>query len=280
MTEIHIEGIQAESYEHGMEHLFSYAAIKSEQAYDYCLLMLEDDPVGQSPRYTIVERNRMPCWGALREYNCGTRPNDDWPSDLQEPRHIFPKTGKVAALACRMAGMRWAKDYSTKDQRNEFVGNFAFNPSISPWRSVLKDFELVIKNDEFNGVVFKDCHIDPTVLVSMLRMTFSASSASPALYSSIIQNNPDIHPMVAFLKMERNSYGMSQKVVLERFFKAQPFDMSNGGTLYDRESYNRPDLDYIFGGKGNVGVKTTEKSIEYLTEQMRLILADQQSIAA
>lgn len=275
MSQIHIEGIQAESYEHGMEHLFSYAASTKAQSYDYCLLMLDDGGT-----YTIVERNGMPCWGALREYNCGTRPNDDWPGDLQQPKHIFPKTGKVAALACRMSNMTWASSYTTPDQRTEFVGGFAFNPSVSPWRSVLKDFELVLKAGEYNGVVFKDCHIDPTVLVSLLRMAFSGTSYNYSTYSNLIASNPDIHPMVAFLKMERDSYGMSQKVVLERFFKAQPFDMSNGGTLYDRESYNRPDLDYIFGGKGNVGVKTTEKSISYLTEQMHLILADEQSIAA
>jgi len=114
----------------------------------------------------------------------------------------------------------------------------------------------------------------------MLRMTFSAASYNAKLYSSIVASNPGIDPRVAFLKMERDTYGMSKKVVLERFFNANPFDMSNGGTLYDRESYNRPDLDYIFGGKGNVGVVAHEKSIDYLTEQLNLALSNEQSIAA
>lgn len=277
MAQIHIEGIKADSYEHGMEHLYSYAAMKDGDAdrYNYCLLMLEEDGT-----HTIVERNGMPCWGALREYNCGTRPHDEWPGDLQQAEHLFPKTGNVIALACQVNGMRWANSYSTKEQRNQFIGDFAFNPSVSPWRSVLKDFELVIKNDEFSGVVFKDCKIDPTVLVSLLRIGLVGSSYNPSLFDAMLKRNENIHPLVAFLKMERDSYGMSHKVVLERFFTANPFDMSNGGTLYDRESYNRPDLDYIFGGKGNKGIKTTEKSVKWLTEQMNNILGDKENAIA
>ena len=260
-------GVKAESYEQGMEHLYQFAARSYGSHYNYALLMREDDD-----SFTLYERLGQPCWGSLREYDVGTRPDDTRPGDLVTPDSQFPFTGKVEALSVVFGPSQLSM--STRDEFNRFTSEYAFNTIHSPWRSILKDIELVIKDDWFNGCVFKDCHIDPTVLAQFLRHCATRYSGIPKKWCNIMNSHADINGMVAHLKTI-NAYGyagMSPRVVLERFFNANPFDLSNGGTLHDRESYNRPDRDYVFGGKGNTGVKVLDMSIEQLMVEFNSIM--------
>ncbi len=253
---VSVEGVIVDSYEAGMNHLYEFAKRQFLPRYNYCLLMEEDDGL-----YRVVERLSMPCWGAFREYGCGTRPDDPWPGDLREPRHIFPKTGKVSAIAFINHGPSVVPGGT--EERNRYKAEFILNPEVSPFRAVLKDFEQVIVKGEYNGLVIKDCNFEPTILAVLLRVSMHWGSSLPRLWCEYMDQMKEPNPYVAFIKTYPGGYGMSGRMVLERFFLAQPFPLTNG-TLYERESYNRPDRDYLFGGKDNVGVVAKSMSEEEL----------------
>src|SRR5215217_2346184 len=258
-------GVGAESYEAGMEHLFSFVNRRDYGGYSYALLMKEDDG-----SFTSYERTGQPCWGSLRTYGeKSTRPNDPKPGDLLTPDRTFPATGKVEALGVSFIG-HISDVGGNKHSFNRFLSEFIFNKEESPWSSILKDVELVIKDDLFVGCVFKDCHIDPTVLAQFLR-AFASLYLSPAMLSwcKLMDEHPEINAKVAFLEAHKGMYtfsAISKRVHLESFFNSKPFDLSNGGTLHDREDYNRPDRDYVFGGKNNVGTPITSMSLVQLQE--------------
>lgn len=257
-------GVVAESYEAGIEHLFSFVHRRDYSGYSYALLMKEDDE-----SFTSYERTGQPCWGSLRTYGeKSTRPNDPKPGDLLTPQRTFPATGKVEALGVSFNG--YLEGVPKKEMFNRFLAEFVFNKEESPWSSILKNVEMVIKNDLFVGCVFKDCHIDPTVLAQFLRAfaSFYVSSAMTS-WCNLMDAHPEIDAKVAFLEAHKGMYtfpGISKRVHLESFFKAKPFDLSNGGTLHDREDYNRPDRDYVFGGKNNVGVSISSMTLAELQE--------------
>lgn len=262
-------GVKAESYEHGLTHLFEFIPkLKYNNSYNYALLMREEDD-----RFTLYERLGQPCWGSMREYNKGTRPDDPQPGDLLTPDRTFPTTGKVEALSIRFIGTHSEVNI---DNFNRYISEFVFNKAESPWSSILKDVELVIKNDIFVGCVFKDCHIDPTVLAQFLRAFASMYRNNAQSWCHNMDTNEDINAKVAFLAVAGVMYNgvpaFSKRVVLERFFNSNPFDLSNGGTLYDRESYNRPDRDYVFGGKNNEGVSISGMRVEELMEKYHSIM--------
>jgi len=255
-------GVSVASLEAGLAALHEFVlANHNGESYNYALLMQEGED------YRLVHRVGMPCWGALREYEKGTRPNDEWPDDLQHPRHIFPEMGNPVAVAacfqrsaCDVPGVpSWAKGYSpTIKAWNTFI-EFAFNKEISPWRKALKDVELVKNADGmYWGCVFKDTHIDPNIMLGLLRCN-ALQSALAKNFAQKLQDHPDLDPRIAYLSCKGiDSYNMAGRIIPERWWNGDPVDISGGKTFYDRESYNRPDIEYLFGGKKNEGVVFTD----------------------
>jgi hypothetical protein len=255
------------SKEEGLAHLRNYATKGEHGCYSYAFLMQEEDGT-----FTVVERNGMPCWGAMREYECGTRPDDPWPEDLRSNYHIFPKTGNpIAVAACfditlaeRMATESWKMYYPTIAQWETFI-NFVFNPEISPWRGALKDFELTrAKDGAYNGVVFKDTTIDPNIMVSLLRCN-ATQYALAKNFAQFMTDHPNVDPRVAYLTCDGiDTYNMAGRIVPDAWFNGTTVDISAGGTFFSRESYNRPDIAYIFGGKDNAGEIFMGKDYAYI----------------
>ena len=269
-------GVKTNSFEKGMEHLYQFPVTAPNSGFNYALLMEEEDG-----SYNMVDRVGMPCWGALREYRCGTRPDDDWPGDLQDDTDIFPKNGNPVAVAIQfhptgMTAEQNKKYYSTSEQWNRFQAEFVFNTAISPWRKALKDFELVIKDDEFIGAVIKDTNIDPNIMVNIFRVCGFRESSFAKMWCTTMDNNPGMDGRVAFiLSCKPDSYYQSAVINLDRWFSGEPYDLSSGLTFYQRESYNRPQIEYMFGG-GNDGIATNSISQAKLEEHFADWLAKQQ----
>lgn len=265
---IHVQGVPCDSLEAGIQHLYEFGQRKGMSRYNYAFLMLEEDGT-----YTLVERLGMPCWGAMREYGCGTRPNDYWPGDLREPRHIFPKTGNPVAISFQFHYVYNRDGYNTKEEWNKFLTEFVFNVEVSPWAKCLNDFELIINDDLITGVVFKDTKVDPTIIANMMKYVGRAQSFLPKRWCEMVEAGK--HPHTSFLYMMRGKWPCT---VLERYFNADPFDYT-GGTFYDRYSYNRPDVEKIFGGKDNVGTVINNMTYDQL-EELRMSVMEKENVAA
>lgn len=261
--EIHIEGVVCPSKEEGLAHLYEFGQRNHQNYYNYAFLMEEEDGT-----LKLVERLGMPCWGAIREYNCGSRPDDYWPGDLREPRHIFPKTGNPIAIAFHFCAIlmeyRKASSNVTDEKWNRFASEFAFNAEHSPWRSILKGYELITTDGLITGILIKDTKIDPTVMANMMKYAGRTYNNNISKWCEYVDTGH--HPMTAWAYLHRNSPG---RIVPEHFFLASPPDLSNGKTFYERESYNRPDVEKLWGGKDNAGVVTANMTIEGI-EQLRL----------
>jgi hypothetical protein len=262
--QIHIEGVVCDSIEAGHKHMYEFGQRKDMGAYNYAFLMQEEDGT-----LKLVERLKMPCWGAIREYECGTRPDDPWPTDLRAPRHIFPKTGNPIAVAFQFNSVFQRDAYGTpisEEHWNKFITEFVFNEEISPWRTILKDYELILVDNLITGVLFKDTKIDPTVLAHMLKYAGRAYNPSIKRWNEYVAGGH--HPLTAWAYLNRMYSGMG-RIVPEHFFLGQPPDFSNGKTFYERESYNRPDVEKLFGGKNNAGVVCSQMTLEQF-EELRL----------
>lgn len=256
---IDVEGVPCESLEVGIQHLYEFGKRKGMSRYNYAFLMLEEDGT-----YTLVERLSMPCWGAMREYGCGTRPDDYWPDDLKEPRHIFPKTGNPVAISFQFWNI-YLYIAENKEKWNKFLTEFVFNVEISPWVKCLNDFELIINDDLITGVLIKDTKVDPTVIVNMMK--YGGRTERYIKWCDMVKGGK--HPLTSFLYLMR---GVWPRVVLERYFNADPFDYT-GGTFYDRYSYNRPSVEKIFGGNNNVGTVINNLSYDNL-EELRISIME------
>lgn len=264
-------GQKTPSLEEGIAHLREYVVRENTGICSYALLMQEEDGT-----YTLYERTSMPCWGALREYECGTRPKDPWPGDLRTDRHIFPKTGNPVAVAARTrCPPPTAKTKSTAispvatiEGWNKFY-EFVFNPDISPWRGALKNAELV-KNTHgaYAGCVILDTHIDPNIMIALFRQTMNGMTTVKN-WEVLMDSNPNLDPRVAYLQILQKSYGLgyyfNPRINISNFMNGLHDDISGGKTFFDRESYNRPDISFIFGGKSNTGEVFSNMSVEQLT---------------
>lgn len=270
-------GVKTDSFEEGMEHLYQFPVSlpTNQSGFNYALLMQEEDG-----SYNMVDRVGMPCWGALREYECGTRPDDKWPEDLRESRHIFPATGNPVAVAIQFKQTYSDEAYNTKwyntpEEWNRFQSEFVFNTAISPWRKALKDFEFVTQDDVFKGVVIKDTHIDPNIMINIFRVCGFRESRFAHFWCKMMDENPGMDGRVAFLlACKPDDYYQSAMINLDRWFSGEPFDLSSGLTFYERESYNRPQIQYMFGNHSD-GIATNTIRQAELEEHFANWLAKQ-----
>lgn len=255
-------GVICSSYEEGINHLYEFTT-RNRTRYNYAFLFEEEDG-----SLRLYERVGMPCWGATREYGCGTRPDDDWPSDLREARHKFPITGKPIAISFQFHIGYYDINDEHEKTWSEFTTKFSFNSEISPWRKCLKDSELTIHNDKIVGVVIKDTNFDPTIMISLMRNCGHVDRNIHAKWTKAMENNNNYHPALQYLKCRTSfdMYGFSPKVSVNRFVNGDPVDLSDGITFYERASYNRPNIDYIFSKDCDDAVLYNNKTIKQLQE--------------
>lgn len=254
MFDIQIDGQLTESLYEGIDHLHNFVVnpdLKS--GYNYAMLFDLGDDV-----YNIVERVKMPCWGAVREYGTGTRPDDYWPEDLQEDRHKFPEEGKPVAISFRFHAINFLVEKDVEDW-NRFIVEFAFHETESPWASILNGVEVVFDKDVATGVLFTDTKIDPTAMVSLMRLCGS-TYAMDSIRKWARWVDEGVHPKVAFLSMKSSFV----RIDPDLYFSGTPMDRCDGLTFYERASYNRPRVEYVFGGDGRTGVSVVTNKLDQI----------------
>lgn len=238
------------SHEEGWDRLNAFPNSRAFSGqYNYAMLFELEDGT-----YNYVERISMPCWGALREYETGSRPKDMWPLDLRAAHHIFPKEGKpvgVSAILTHTHLGAKASPYSTSiDEWNEYL-SFVLDPEASPWRKALKNITTTLaKNGQINGIVFNDTNIDPNMMVSLLRV--NASSLNRAKnFVKLKVDYPDAPLAVLYLKASNMSnYHLVPLIDIKAWATGEPV-VEMEGTFYDRTSYNRPKIESVFAGGVN-----------------------------
>lgn len=204
----------------------------------------------------VTMRNR-PCYGEMRRYADGTRPQDPHPGDLPRP---IPK-GPREAFAVRLFAMK-----GPAEDHNTFI-EWVFGPD-SPWRRGLGNDVLLHKNKRgiYNIASFSDTDVDPTVLANLLVTLRSTSYNSQPIpfsechaagltikqtfFSKVFAAIPTGYCTGAY----NTSYYLSPALDFRRFFEGDTLDLSNGRTWRDQEDYNRPELANIFGFSSGLSV--------------------------
>src|SRR5690606_14746913 len=111
-----------------------------------------------------------------------------------------------------------------------------------------------------------------TIIANMMKYVGRGYSSIPKMWCDMVGAGK--HPLTSFLYLIRGSW---PRTVLERYFNADPLDYT-GGTFYDRYSYNRPDVEKIFGGKNNQGTVINNLTYNKLVE-LRISLMEKVDVA-
>lgn len=238
------------SIHEAFNHARAFPIIKTPEGhnkgtYTACLVTLEEDGSFKAHDHTM-----NPCWGFLRNYEGkSTRPDDKWPNDLRREGQLVTNEGERIALSVKWGNIK-------KDALKQFNEEVALNPEVSPWRTLLKDVEVVSDDQDVVGaLLFKDLTIDPTFLVSFLRTNVAHRAKQ---YVEARKEFPEASHIEAFLLslfrrdngwVSNPFYSLNPKFDLRRFVNGDPIDLSNGRTFADKEDYNRPEVDFVFGGR-------------------------------
>lgn len=202
-----------------------------------------------------VIRTNRPCYGEMRRYHDGNRPDDHHPHDIPK---VIP------------FGTREAISVSLPDLGNIAEGNrlteFVFSKKDSPWRNGLGSDVTLTKNKagRYNSVYMTDTDFDPTVFVNLL-ITFrnlqrtyytipleEAEAAGLTFNQAFIARVFGAKPVGFNQGMQSTSYYLSENLNLDRFINGDTHDLSTGRTWREQDDYNRPDIHLIFGGRSDL----------------------------
>lgn len=197
--------------------------------------------------FICVKRANRPCYGEMRRYADGTRPQDDHPGDIP---HVIP-FGERLAFGAPLFGMA-----------NE-ITEYIWSPSDSPWRRGIGKDVTLRKNKEGNykSVVMTDTQVDPTVLANLLVTSRNIGYHGNTMYRHYQERG------FSFLKSfvgdlftnqpkgwgsgaKETFYYLNSQLDMKRFLNGESVDISNGRTWFEQEDYNRPDMNTIFGTEG------------------------------
>ncbi len=250
----------------GVEALKEYVHKHSNGSFNYAPLHQEED---DGP-FNYYERTGLPCYGELRPYAQGLSGNGPYepllmpekqrevykPTDLFYP---FPQGNPVAVAVA----------FSPFDaDGTKMIEDVVLNPGLSPWREVLKGFEIIYdKKDRFIGIVITNTHINPTTMVNMFRKINRHHQNSSSEYTKLLASFHTLSRLEAFVLAQMYYMSEKTKVIFysgndynpmddnpdfTRVFNGTPID-TTGGTFYDRYAYDRPRIDFLWGvGKGRL----------------------------
>lgn len=213
--------------------------------------------------YMAYRRVSQPCYGELRKYamthgTMCTRPESEKPDDLYWP---FPE-GKPFAV-----GVPFNK-YSAKKAPEAYNAyTRAIFSDTSPWIKGFGSSDSVTfisdaKDPNRNkGVIFRDMHVDPTVMVSAiwatcytegyvsyLKLLNDGFTQNEAL-AIIVMNTSSPDPYSTIY--ETDNYHWPAKFSLKRFLSGNPHDYS-GGFFDEGYDYNRRMIQDIFYSKNGL----------------------------
>lgn len=239
--------------------------------------------------FSIVPRMSLPCYGELRKYKSThgdecTQPSVGRPGDLCYP---FPD-GFPRSLAVPLI---FRKDFEGEilEAKKEF-DEFFFSDR-SPWRKGLggknniEFFSHKGSSNKMMGIVLKRLNIDPTVLVSALKIY--KHFMVPHHFSKVflfyrwktLKEEYGLDEYQAMLMILMNGfispqdmnsplvgvdggYTFATPVSVKRFVNGDPVDLSKG-TLEDRFDYDRPNMAKYFQDKEGISFSQFSKINEH-----------------
>lgn len=212
---------------------------------------------GEDGKFIAVLRPNRPCYGEMRRYADGTRPNDPHPGDIP---HVIPKGERLVFGAPLL---------NLGESHNEVI-EFMFNPEVSPWRRGLgKNIRLFKKGDmsdpslKYTAMMMTDTNVDPTVLANLLvnirLLSYVSGSLLFGFYRS--RGHSALRSFIGAVFSRKitnqwtlggadNMYALNFNTEIPRFVSGETLDLSNGQTWREQEDYNRPELADIFGKSG------------------------------
>lgn len=248
-----VESIDVKDFESGLvamrEHLGSYPGSVA-----FSLMMKNDDQL------TVHNYRNQPCYGELRPYK-KTHPDllpehqreVTKPSDLHDP---FPDGNPVAV------GIVLGTNTQTSIEDHNFFIELVTSKD-SPWRNVLKDYELLMGDNKYTGLILKDTKIEPTVMINLFMFIRAmAFSYQFPHFNRLRKKFPHKNPLELLCISTRlgkhwQSPGEISFVEDMDYYISPAFNAKNflngvtenltGGTFYDRYAYDRPRLHDVFG---------------------------------
>lgn len=221
---------------------------------------------------------QRPCYGEMRRYADGTRPDDPHPDDLPRPIPF----GERMAFVVRLFDM---------GEDHEEIIKLMFSKT-GPWRRGLGGDVEFVRNghNKLVGVRMVDTDVDPTVLANLLvthrnisnnpaPITLAESRAAgltdmQALFARIFC----IHPSGWYNGSYATHYYLNPRLDLKRWAQGDTLDLSNERTWREQEDYNRPELANVFGFEstldinvhvGRNGAPADEYRVEHIIEKVK-----------
>ena len=189
----------------------------------------------------LHHRDSQPCYGELRKYEKthgedATKP-EKRPGDLHHP---FPD-GKPTRLFLLI-------------HKSKVVDNWFELVVNGPWRSGFGEWtaHTLSKNNQSSLMEICNCRIDPTVLVNAMKLRTDSilNSSHNEVIKDLTFDSELEKKFFSFLHSlittrSNRYYYVSPNFCMEKFLNCTPNNLS-GGTLEDREDYDRKNLAQIF----------------------------------
>lgn len=255
----YMKDVPVKSRDEGIEVMRQWL-LSSPQGYAHSFLM-------DNGGVLFVRQNTgQPCQGGeMRTYSKGssppnykgdpncTRPSDPRPGDLITP---FPD-GTPIAVAVPL-GYR-----GNQSQWNALFEDVVFNADVSPWRKVLKDFELIAhKGQPYSGCIILDTDVDSTAMVALFRKINNGGfNRVNIAYNAFVKREPkrdkrelfiaaamceNVTNDTIYIVRHTTQYGLfGGGAKLKDVWDGNFIDLT-GGTFKQRAAYNRPKIDYLW----------------------------------
>jgi hypothetical protein len=264
------KGVLVGSLDEGLEHLRNFCH-ENVHSISWSIIMEKDGEL------RVFDRPNQPCYGELRVYGEDCVNEDQRsvikPSDLDDP---FPE-GTPVAVGVAMDNPAGFPDAV---ENYNFVLGLFLDPEKSPWRKALKSFETTTNpHGSIDGLIIKDTNIDPTVMVNLFMMLRNIYPEWGERLKKLVETFPDTDVYILLATYITTSwyntgngvwkvqlvspfdYYVSSSLDIKKFLSGEVDDLSSGGTLKERYSYNRPKLHYLFGNTGKGLYKTITEAM-------------------
>lgn len=252
---------KVKTVEDGIEHLrqfvlfYAQAILNGGYGGNTWAVLTED----KQGNLVVYERLSQPCYGEMRPYGNITHAHKDAaepnllpedqrkvhkPTDLYHP---FPKANPIAIAVVFRRKLT---------ERTNTLIDCMYDEEESPWRIGLSDVELVNIKDTHVGVILKDTHVNPTVMVNLFRASRDLREVCDLIWNEDLTERQFIacYGMLQktgdgyYISNDGNYTFFGNTPDLQRIADCNPVNYHDDRTFYDRDAYNRPRIDYIWQG--------------------------------
>lgn len=234
--------VEAEAAVIAKMHDFNTRCIGTRISWSYAIRH-EDNSV------EFVEMRSRPCYGEMRRYKGGTRPDDPHPGDLPAPIKVGVREAVSVYIPVRG---------KTVEDHNTFV-EFMFSKE-SPYRAGIGFDGLEFTKDKKGfiiGIVMYETEVDPTTMVALFMFMRSCEAYMPTWSKLVSEGRSKIVALIAaayarpadatsYFCQFSGGYYLTPQLDFRKFVRGEVNSLSKGRTWRDQEDYNRPEIQDLF----------------------------------